>query len=501
MEDNKKNNSEKDNILKKNDDTETNYRKAVGSIKDFFSGLLKIEGTDILGTTGNIKKDMVFKGRSAWILMFSILIASVGLNANSTPVIIGAMLISPLMGPIVAIGLSLGTSDYELLKRALKHYLVAVAISLITATVYFWLTPLKEAQSELLSRTSPTILDVMIAFFGGFAGIVAGSSREKSNVIPGVAIATALMPPLCTAGYGVATSQFSFFFGAMYLFFINSVFISFATVLTVRYLKFPRKKFIDAARERRIKRIITIFLVIVILPSAIIFFKVIKKSRFTTNAELFVNEVVSSPQSQLLNSSYEYNDTTAYINLYFIGEPVSDSSARAWMIRLPDYSLVAKKNFFNTLMLPDTTIIKLYQNNYNDGQITGEDLKIMNENMQKELRVGVLEDIYKKNEEIIKEKNDRIKELEHKIETFNADDVPVRQLYKELQVTYPRIETFSFGQSIKITNDTLIDTIPTFVLKWTYGTSNYYKRQKLPVLKDWLKVRFNLDTLIVVEEK
>lgn len=477
----------------------THYNNVKESLGHFFSDVLRIEGTDILGTIDNIKKDMIFRGHSAWILMFSILIASIGLNANSTAVIIGAMLISPLMGPIVAIGLSVGTSDYELLKRALKNFLVAVIISIVVSTVYFWLTPLKEAKSELLSRTSPTILDVMIAFFGGFAGIVGSSRRDRGNVIPGVAIATALMPPLCTAGFGLATGQFRFFFGAMYLFFINSVFISLATVITVRYLKFPSKVFINPARERRIKRMMTIFIILVILPSGVVFFNVIKKSRFDTNAGLFVKEVVSAPFSQLLNSSYDFSDEEATITLYFIGEPVSDSTVTSWMLKLPDYSLVAKKNFFNSFMLPDTTIIKVYQN-YNDGQITQEEISAMNENLQKEIRVGVLEDIYKKNEEMIREKDARIKQLEKTIDDYNADDVPIQQLYKEMQVQYPRVEAISFGQNIKIVNDTLIDTLPTFVLTWQYGTSRYYKNQKIPVLQEWLKVRFELDTLVLVEE-
>ncbi len=473
------------------------FNNAKNAVKDFFSSVLKIEGTDILGTIDNIKKDMVFKGHAAWILMFSILIASIGLNANSIPVIIGAMLISPLMGPIIAIGLSIGTSDFELLKRALKNFIIAVIISLVTSTIYFWISPLKEAQSELLARTSPTILDVMIAFFGGFAGIVSGSRRERGNVIPGVAIATALMPPLCTAGYGLATFQFNYFFGAFYLFFINSVFISLATFLTVKYMKFPVKQHLDMSRERQIKRIMSVFIILVILPSTIIFFNVIKESRFNANAELFVNEVVKSPNSQLLNSTYEYSDSIAHINLFFIGRPIEDSTIRSWMLRLPDYHLVAKKNFFNTLMLPDTTIVRVYQNY---GQITEKDFQMMNENLSKEIRVGVLEDIYKKNEEIIKQKEDYIKTLEQKISNYNADKVPVEQLYKELRVQYPKIESFSFGQSIKIYNDTLIDTLPTFVLKWQNGTSTWYKNQQLPILQEWLKVRFNLDTLVIVDE-
>lgn len=478
----------------------SNFDIVLKSIKEFFSSVLTIEGTDVLGTIDSVKKDMVFRGHSAWILMFSILIASVGLNANSTPVIIGAMLISPLMGPIVAIGLSIGTQDFELLKRALKNLLVAVVISLLTSTIYFLMTPLKEATSELLARTNPTILDVMIAFFGGFAGIVAGSRRERGNVIPGVAIATALMPPLCTAGYGLATWQLNFFFGAMYLFFINSVFISLSTVITVRYMKFPRKTFIDPERAKRIKRIMTFFVIIVILPSLIIFFKVIKESRFSTNAELFVQEVVASPNSQLINSSYEYSDTLAYINLYFIGEAVTDSSIRQWMLHLPDYNLVADNNFFNKFLLPDSTVVKVFQTGQ-DGQITEKDLMVMNQNLQQEIRIGVLEDIYEKNEEIISQKDEQIFNLQQQLNKIQSDYVPVNQLYKELKVQYPRITAFSYGKNIKIINDSLIDTIPTFVLTWQIGTSNYYKNQKIPDLYNWLKVRFNLDTLCIVEEK
>lgn len=477
------------------------FNKVKSTVIGFFGDVLRIEGIDILGTTESIKKEMVFRGHTAWVLIFSILIASIGLNANSTAVIIGAMLISPLMGPIVAIGLSVGTSDYDLLKRALKNFLIAVVISLFVSTVYFWLTPLKEAKSELLARTSPTILDVMIAFFGGFAGIVAGSIRERGNVVPGVAIATALMPPLCTAGFGIATGQYRFFFGAMYLFFINSVFISLATVLTVRYMKFPQKAFVDHVREKRIKKIMTIFIILVILPSAVLFIQVIKQSRFETNAGLFVKEVVSAPYSQLLNSSFKYSDKEAAINLYFIGEPLSDSSINAWLFRLSDYQLVSNESYFSSMLLPDTTIIKVYQNYYGDGdKITQDEINKMNENLQKEIRVGVLEDIYVKNEEKIKEKDERIRELEAKLSEFRVDEIPMQQLFKEIQVQYPRISEISYGQNVKIVNDTLIDTLPTFILKWQYNTSRYHKKKKLPVLKEWLKVRFELDTLMLVEE-
>ena len=209
-------------------------------------------------TVESIRNGVEFKGTNLWILIFAIFIASLGLNVNSTAVIIGAMLISPLMGPIMGVGLAIGQNDFELLKRSLKSYLIATVFSVITATLYFSLTPLDEVQSELLARTSPTIYDVLIALCGGLAGIIALSTKEKGNVIPGVAIATALMPPLCTAGFGLATGNLLYFLGAFYLYFINSVFISLATFIGVRVMHFQRKEFVDKEREKLVKKYIVI---------------------------------------------------------------------------------------------------------------------------------------------------------------------------------------------------------------------------------------------------
>ena len=197
------------------------------AIKSFLREYLDLrkDKDNELETIDSIRKGVEFKGANLWILIFAIFMASLGLNVNSTAVIIGAMLISPLMGPIMGVGLSVGMNDFELMKRSLKSFLITTAFSVTTATVYFLFTPIAEAQSELLARTSPTIYDVFIALFGGLAGVVALSTKEKGNVIPGVAIATALMPPLCTAGYGLASGNLIYFLGAFYLYFINSVFI------------------------------------------------------------------------------------------------------------------------------------------------------------------------------------------------------------------------------------------------------------------------------------
>ena len=225
-----------------------------GVIKQYFNSLPdKNEERD---TIIQITDGISFKGSNLWILIFAILIASLGLNVNSTAVIIGAMLISPLMGPITGMGLSIGINDLQLLKRSFKNYLVMVVIAVITATLYFLITPLKEAQSELLSRTSPTLYDVLIAICGGAAGIIALSTKGKGNVIPGVAIATALMPPLCTAGYGLASANWSYFWGAFYLFFINTVFISLSTFAGVKMLRFNTKQFDNVAQLKKVHRLI-----------------------------------------------------------------------------------------------------------------------------------------------------------------------------------------------------------------------------------------------------
>ena len=221
----------------------------------------------------SISKGVVFRGVNLWVLIFATMIASLGLNVNSAAVIIGAMLISPIMGPIMGIGLSLGINDFELLKKSLRNYALMFVVAIVTSTAYFLVSPLSSNSSELLARTVPTTYDVLIALFGGLAGIVAQTRQDRtSTVIPGVAIATALIPPLCTAGFGLATGQIRFFFGAFYLFFINSVFIALATYAMVRFLKYEKKAFIDKVRERNVKRLMMVITLVTFIPSVVIGF-------------------------------------------------------------------------------------------------------------------------------------------------------------------------------------------------------------------------------------
>ncbi|WP_143305990.1 TIGR00341 family protein [Chitinophaga vietnamensis] len=286
-----------------------------------------------------VKKNSEFKGANLWTLIFAILIASIGLNVNSTAVIIGAMLISPLMGPIMGIGVGVAINDYELLKKGGRNLLIATLISIATSAGYFWLTPLHDAQSELLSRTTPSVWDVFIAFIGGLAGIIAGTRKEKSNVIPGVAIATALMPPLCTAGFGLANGQPLFFLGAIYLYFINSVFICISTFLIVRFLRFGKKRFEDKQYEKRISRYVLIITLVTITPSVFLAWRIVDKSIFENNAQRFVKEAFNFRNTQVVSKNFIFRPQGKEIDLLLIGAELEDSVIKAISQRLPAYHL------------------------------------------------------------------------------------------------------------------------------------------------------------------
>lgn len=301
------------------------------------------DDTDSATTIDNIKQGAEFRGINVWLLIFAILLASVGLNVNSTAVIIGAMLVSPLMGPIMGLGLSVGISDNELLKTSLKNLFTMVVISLLTSSVYFFITPLSDAQSELLARTNPTIFDVMIAFVGGLAGIVASSRKqEKTTVVAGVAIATALMPPLCTAGYGVGTGQWNYFIGAFYLFFINSFFIASATFIMVRYLKFPHRNYVDKRKSRRIRFSLAFFTLLVAVPSVILAINMVKEATFNSNVNAFVSNLEKDSMMenvQIVNVKKSYTRNGQSLSLLLVGKELSQEEVALMQSHLPDYHL------------------------------------------------------------------------------------------------------------------------------------------------------------------
>lgn len=436
------------------------------------------EGVDKENTINGIIRDVDFKGYNVYILICSIFIASIGLNVNSTAVVIGAMLISPLMGPILGIGLSVGISDFALFKRSAKSLGIATGVALATSTLYFLITPLKEEQSELLARTTPTLLDAFVAIFGGLAGIIAGSRKEKSNVVPGVAIATALMPPLCTAGYGLAIGNFSYFFGAFYLFLLNSIFISISTFVIVKYLGFPQKSFVDPVRKKTVQRYIYTAVILVLIPSGLIFWTVIQKSVFYTQANKFIIENIAFDEAEVINQKINYNDTLSTIELFVMGKTIPAEIEKNLNLRLRAYGL-------------EKTLLKIYQAKDNTSEIAGK--------LSQQVKSGILEDLYKKNAELLEEKTNYIFQLEKQINHLKKDTIPFLKLRKEIEIQYTDLTQFGFGFSYEVKRkNSKIDTIPTFLVKWQPNLSEEEMIVQEQKLSGWIEARLNLDTVRVL---
>ena len=384
---------------------------------------LRQEKEDEEETIESLKKGVEFRGTNLWVLIFAIFLASLGLNTNSTAVIIGAMLISPLMGPIMGFGLGLGITDFDLVKRSLRNYLTATLFSVVTATIYFLISPISEAQSELLARTSPTIYDVLIAFFGGLAGIVAGSTKSKGNVIPGVAIATALMPPLCTAGFGLATGNLSYFLGAFYLYFINTVFISLSTYIVVRVLKYPHKEFLDKKRAMVVRRYMMIIVTCTIIPSLYLTYRVLRTTVFEEQVKSFVNKELDFPNTQVLSRTVAV-DTAGRkaLNVVLLGDEVPDMMIETARARMRDYGLGG---------------IGL-----NIQQGFGSDVDI------NELKSVLMKDLYKNNEELIQAQAMQIDSLKHTVDRYRRASHLALSLTPELRVLYPQVERLACTPTI-----------------------------------------------------
>ena len=431
------------------------------------------EDTDYEATLDTISESAEFRGMNMWILVFAIIVASVGLNVNSTAVIIGAMLISPLMGPINGIGLSVGIMDEHLLQKSVKNLGIMVLVSLLASFLYFLVSPLGDAQSELLARTRPTIFDVFIAFFGGLAGIVATSRKSQSiTVISGVAIATALMPPLCTAGYGLATAQFKYFFGAFYLFFLNSFFIALATFLMVRFLNFPQIQYVDHARNRAVKRIITIFTVIVLVPSIILAIDVVRQAAFNSQAIKFVNETQESElfeNIQIVNSIREYHANEQSVTLSLVGRPLSNSEITELQNALHnEYGLARTK-----------LIVKQ----------TGEAIDITKQN-------EIIEDIINKKDLRIEQQDSLINQLQGQLSSARNAETLSGQIAKEIYVQYPNIKGFAISEMEQFDPKTLEHrSVPIVLIQWKDGTANAAAEKKIV---EWLKVRMEVEELKVI---
>lgn len=429
---------------------------------------LKKDKENELETVDSIRKGVEFKGANLWILIFAIFMASLGLNVNSTAVIIGAMLISPLMGPIMGVGLSVGLNDFELMKRSLKSFLITTAFSVVTATVFFLLAPMAGSQSELLARTSPTIYDVFIALFGGLAGVVALSTKEKGNVIPGVAIATALMPPLCTAGYGLASGNLIYFLGAFYLYFINSVFISLATFIGVRMMHFKRKEFVDKAREKTVRKSIIFIVIVTMCPAVYLTYGIIKSTFYEAAANRFVNEQLVFENTQVLDKKINYEKKE--IRVVLMGSEVPDASISIARSKMKDYKLDESK-----------LIVLQGMNN--------EALDVSS------IRAMVMEDFYENSERRLQEQRDRITQLEKTLEQYKEYDALSRTLAPELKVLYPSIHTLSIARSLEVHVDSLkADTVTLAVMKFAKQPTEAEKTK----ISEWLKARVGTKKLRLI---
>lgn len=431
-------------------------------IKGYFNALPDKENEE--ETISQISSGIVFHGANLWILVFAIFIASLGLNVNSTAVIIGAMLISPLMGPIIGMGLAIGISDLELLKRSIKNYLVATAISVLTATFYFLITPLTEAQSELLARTSPTLYDVLIALCGGAAGILALSTKGKGNVIPGVAIATALMPPLCTAGYGLAVGNISFFLGAFYLFFINTVFIALSTFIGVRMLRFPHKTFVDSTRLTKVHRYIIGIVVLTMIPAAYMTFHIIRQSVLDNNTRKFVKNELTFKGTQVI--SQHRDEKTMTLNIVAVGRTIPRKAIGKAQGTMEDYKLSDYR-------------LNIIQGSQSDSILLSQALTTAASSSETNNRKLI-------------EQSEQIRQLQAQLSKYQRYESLGKDISREIQAVYPTVTSISLSRITEAKTDTT--ATPQYVIA-VIGTRRGLANADRKRLHDWLKIRTKSDSL------
>ncbi|MDD2834422.1 MAG: TIGR00341 family protein [Methylotenera sp.] len=442
--------------------------KATRALRHRFS-LIEDKASDTQIDT-SIRSGVVLQGTNLWVLIFAILVASIGLNVNSTAVIIGAMLISPLMGPIMGIGYGVGIYDQELIRRSFRNLGIATAISLTVSTIYFFLTPLSDAQSELLARTSPTIWDVLIAFFGGLAGIIGATRSEKTNIIPGVAIATALMPPLCTAGYGLANANWEFFFGAFYLYSINCVFIAFASILIIWVLNPTHKTFVDEKTETRVSRILTTVVLLTLLPSVYLAVKLVKEEVFQAKASQFLAREVVFDQTHVTQRSI--NAKQKKIEITLIGEYISKAKLKEIESRLSDFGLTG-------------ATLTVYQSKDQSVDVSA-------------LKSNIVSELYKENLYELENKNKTIRELEAKISATETVKAEWRNISAELHAQYPQIREVLFSEAVqwKVGESPADEK----VIVLNISASSKLSRSDQYRISEWLKVRIKTNNIKLIIE-
>lgn len=436
-----------------------------GMFKRWFKEFLDLEvSTDVPRTVKTLSEGVTLRGYNIWILICSVFLASIGLDVNSTAVIIGAMLISPLMSPILGIGLSIGMHDKELFLRSFKNLAVATVISLFVSTLYFKITPFGDITSELLSRTHPTFLDVMVAFFGGIAGIISSSRSQVTNAIPGVAIATALMPPLCTAGYGLASGQWNFFFGAFYLFFINALFISLSTYLIVKYLKFPVKEYIDKAKQRRYTQWSWFLVVLALIPSIYFLVTVYRESRDKKVIESVVISALEKDGNEVLKWELEKQDSANFVNIYYSG------------LQLPEPKLRAMEETCRNNGIRSCRINAL-RVNLTKEEITGLTTDAAND-MMNQWQIKMLE----------KQREDSLIRIDRTTEAL--------RVLTEVRAAFKFVDSAQLTQTINFTDTTKNDTL--YNLWYWTDRKTIVEPEDYKALSGFLKLRMSFDTIVLI---
>lgn len=420
-------------------------------------------------TISRIEDSVDFHGAKLWILILAIFVASLGLNTNSTAVIIGAMLISPIMGPIMGMGLGVGINDFELFKRSLKSFIIATLFSVLTATIYFMITPLAEAQSELLARTAPTIYDVFIALCGGLAGIIAlcSISQRNGNVIPGVAIATALMPPICTTGFGIATGNWLYAAGAFYLYLINSIFISLATVIGVHIMHFSKKEFRDVRRERRVKQIIATIAVVTMVPASFLTYQLVRETVFEKKANNFITNELESDTTRIITRDIRYKENSIHVIL--LGKEISRERLLEAQKRLQQYGL-------------ENTRLSVVQGNNN---LSAQEIQSLLKGKAQVLSEDLLAE----------QQQEKIDQLEKQWKPVGQMLQTAGGVQKESQMLFPEISSLHIGYGINMSleNTATVDTI-TLISVRLKQKINAKTEEKL---RQWLKQRTQADSLVI----
>ncbi|AWG22081.1 TIGR00341 family protein [Flavobacterium faecale] len=409
----------------------------------------------------NVQSNISFSGSNLWILACAIVVASVGLNVNSTAVIIGAMLISPLMGPIVGAGFGLGIYDFDLLQTSLKNLLVATIVGLLVSTFYFYISPFKETQPELLSRTAPNFYDIIIAFSGGLVGAIAITRAEKGNPIPGVAIATALMPPLCTAGYGLAVGNLMFFFGAIYLYAINCVFICISTFFIVKYLKYPTKKQLTDRNQTKVKYIITTLITILILPSIYFAYQLFEQKKYQHAIDVFMENEFSNKGIAILYKRTAFNTSPKKLELGFLTKKFSVSEIKDLNAKLKSYDI----NNTKLIVVQDTTDLKsdiLNEINSNNMVLSQKDVTILN--LQKQLA---------------------------------ADRYNNKELLSEIKILFPTVENIAVANHSFNEQTDSLKTVPVLV----YNSKKPLDTQSATQLTSWLQKRLSKPEIALFNQK